>query len=74
MKIKFPRNVKVIDIEGSSIRTSGGIVLDLSEDNRPILNTDDGKPSIIWSIKHGKIGYTYTLRWKTEKIDAYTPD
>lgn len=66
--IKFPRNVKIVNTQGSTVRSSGGIILDLTEDNRPITTTDEGKPCITWAIKHGKIGYTYTVRWKTEKI------
>ena len=67
IKIKFPRVVKIIDTDGSSIRTSGGIILDLPKDNRPIITQDGEKPCIVWAIKHGKIGYTYTLRWRTEE-------
>ena len=68
IKIKFPDNVRIIDTEGSNIRTSGGIILDLPDDNRPIITTEEDKACIIWAIKYGKIGYTYTVRWKTEKI------
>jgi hypothetical protein len=68
IKIRFPGNVRILDTTGSSIRTSGGIVLDLPEANLPQLTLEDGRPCISWSIKQGKIGYTYTLRWKTEKI------
>jgi len=67
IKIKFPRVVKILDTDGSSIRTSGGIILDLPKDNRPIITQDGEKPCIVWAIKHGKIGYTYTLRWRTEE-------
>lgn len=70
IKIKFPENVRIIDTEGSNIRTSGGIILDLPEDNRPIIIMEEGKSCIVWAIKYGKIGYTYTVRWKTEKIPA----
>ena len=69
IKIKFPKNVMIKDTEGSNIKTSGGIILDLPEDNRPLITADDGKPCITWAIKYGKIGYTYTIRWRTEKID-----
>ena len=69
IKIKFPRNVKIIHTDGSNVRTSGGIILDLPETNMPVISDDNGKPCIIWTIKQGKIGYTYTLRWKTERIE-----
>jgi hypothetical protein len=68
IKIKFPKNVRIVNTEGSNVRTSGGIILDLPKGNRPIIAEDEGKPCITWVIKHGKIGYTYTVRWKTEKI------
>ncbi|UCF07894.1 MAG: hypothetical protein JSW28_09685 [Thermoplasmata archaeon] len=67
MKIKFPEYVRIIDVEGSNIRTSGGIILDLQEDIKPKITTEEEKPCIVWAIKHGKIGYTYTLRWKTQR-------
>lgn len=70
LKIKFPENVRIIDTEGSNIRTSGGIILELPEDNRPIISIDEKKPCIAWAVKFGKIGYTYTIRWKTERVDA----
>ncbi len=69
IKIKFPENVRIRDTEGSNIKTSGGIILDLPEDNRPMITADKGKPCITWAVRYGKIGYTYTIRWKTEKID-----
>lgn len=69
IKIKFPKVARIINTEGSSIRTSGGIILDLPEGYRPIITMDEGKPCIVWAIKHGKIGYTYTLRWNTEKAE-----
>lgn len=67
IKIKFPKDVRIINIDGSNIRTSGGIILDLKGDNRPIIISEEGKSCIVWAIKHGKIGYTYTVRWRTEK-------
>lgn len=67
IKIKFPRDIQIIDTEGSNIRTSGGIILDIPEDNRPNIKTEEGKACIEWAIKNGKIGYSYTIRWKTEK-------
>lgn len=67
IKIKFPRNVHIKDTEGSNIRTSGGIILDISEGNKPTISIEEGRACIIWAIKYGKIGYTYTVRWRTEK-------
>ncbi|MEE9151142.1 MAG: hypothetical protein V3U20_04825 [Thermoplasmata archaeon] len=67
IKIKFPEDVRIIDADGSNVRTSGGIILDLPEDKRPIITTEEGKACIVWAIRHGKIGYTYTVRWRTEK-------
>lgn len=69
IRVIFPKNVIITGTEGSNIRTSGGIILDISEENRPIIKTGDGKTSIEWVIESGKIGYTYTLRWRTEKIE-----
>ncbi|UCE72903.1 MAG: hypothetical protein JSV56_07655 [Methanomassiliicoccales archaeon] len=69
IKIKFPSEVRIKDIDGSNIKTSGGIILDLPKDNRPVITTEEGKACIVWAIKYGKIGYTYTVRWRTEKID-----
>lgn len=67
IKIKFPNDIRIINTEGSNIRTSGGIILDLSKDNKPITTIEEGKACIVWTIERGKIGYTYTLRWRTEK-------
>ncbi len=67
IKIKFPKEIRIVDTEGSNIRTSGGIILDITRDNKPIITAEEGKSCIIWKIKYGKIGYTYTIRWKTKK-------
>jgi hypothetical protein len=72
IKIKFPQEVRVKDTEGSNIRTSGGIILDIP-DNRPVIMAEEGKDCIIWKIKNGKIGYTYTIRWKTVNKSKDSP-
>jgi hypothetical protein len=66
IEIKFPKNVKIMDIEGSDVRTSGGIILDIPQDKGPKIVLNEGKPSIVWSMESTKIGYTYTIMWKTK--------
>lgn len=68
IKIIFPSYVRILDIDGSNIRTSGGIIIEIPHKNRPLVSNEEEKPFIEWVIKSGKIGYTYTLRWRTEKI------
>jgi hypothetical protein len=69
IEIRFPKNVKVIDIHGSDVRTSGGIILDIPENEGPKIITKKGRQSVIWTPKSTKIGYTYTIMWKTSRID-----
>jgi len=69
IEIKFPENVKIIDIEGSDVRTSGGIILDIPEDGGPKILTGSKKQSIIWTMQSTKIGYTYTIMWRTKSAD-----
>ena len=69
IEIKFPENVTIIDIEGSDVRTSGGIILDIPEDGGPKILTGSKKQSIIWTMQSTKIGYTYTIMWRTKSAD-----
>jgi hypothetical protein len=69
IKIVFPTYTEILDIEGSNVRTSGGIIIEIPEKNKPLVSNEGGKPFIEWAIKSGKIGYTYTLRWRTKKIE-----
>jgi hypothetical protein len=68
IEIMFPKDVKIIDIEGSDVRTSGGIILDTPQKEGPQIVTKDHKQSIVWKMESTKIGYTYTIMWKTKKI------
>jgi hypothetical protein len=67
IEIKFPKNIRIIDIEGSDARTSGGIILDTPEGGGPKIKNKNNRQSIFWSMKSTKIGYTYTIMWRTER-------
>jgi hypothetical protein len=69
IEIKFPEKVQIIDIDGSDVRTSGGIILDVPEDGGPKILKGSKKQSIIWTMQSTKIGYTYTIMWRTKKSD-----
>lgn len=68
LEIRFPEFVKIIDTEGSDIRTSGGITMGIPEGEGPKIVTKDNRQKLVWPMKFTRIGYTYTLMWRTERI------
>jgi hypothetical protein len=69
IEIKFPQNVRIIDIDGSDVRTSGGIILDIPKESGPKIVTKSNAQSIVWKMHSTKIGYTYTIMWRTKRAD-----
>jgi hypothetical protein len=51
IEIRFPRNVQIIDIEGSDVRTSGGIILDTPKNEGSQIVTNEDTQSIVWSME-----------------------
>lgn len=68
LEIRFPEDVRIIDTEGSDIRTSGGITMGIPEGEGPKIVTKDNRQKLVWPMKFTRIGYTYTLMWRTERI------
>jgi hypothetical protein len=66
LSIKFPEDVKVESIDDSHIKSTGGIVRELSEDEKPKISED--RNQIKWVITDTPIGYTYILKWRTVRV------
>ena len=65
LKVQFPSNVEIVDITGSNLKTSGGIMVDLGPEEMPEIVNDGDVQGIQWDMKYARLGYNFTMAWKT---------
>ena len=66
LSVEFPAKLKVTDIAGSTLKTSGGILVDLKPDEMPVIIKEQDHQLIRWDMMYARLGYNFTINWKTE--------